>query len=280
MTAFPAAAVFGWPAGHSRSPLVHGYWLATHGLSGAYLRHALPPEAAAATLRRLPDLGLVGGNVTIPHKEVALALADDAEPVARAIGAANTLWIEGGRLRATNTDAAGFLANLDQRAPGWDRRRDVALVLGAGGSARAIVWALLDRGFDRVVVANRTRAKAEALAETFGPRVVAADLAEAARHASAASVAVNTTSLGMKGEGGLPLDVSALPEHAVVCDIVYVPLVTPFLAAAAARGLATVDGLGMLLHQAAPGFARWFGVVPNVTAELRALVVADLGLAS
>lgn len=279
MTGFRAAAVFGWPAAHSRSPLIHGYWLAEHRLPGAYLRRSVEPNDFPELIRHLADHGLVGGNVTIPHKEAALSLADESDAVARSIGAANTLWLRDGRLHATNTDAAGFLANLDDRAPGWDQRRDMALVLGAGGSARAIVWALIERGFDRVVVANRTRGKAEALAATFGRRVMAVDLAEAGTHAARASLAVNTTALGMKGDRTLPMDVMALPPHAVVADIVYVPLTTPFLAAAAERGLAVVDGLGMLLHQAVPGFALWFGVMPRVTAELRALVVQDLGIA-
>ncbi len=270
------AALFGHPVAHSRSPLVHGVWLARHGLSGAYLRRDVPPHQIDAVLARLDADGYVGGNVTIPHKEAALAAADEASDRARAIGAANTLWLDGGRLHADNTDVDGFLGNLDAGAPGWDGRRPIAVVVGAGGAARAILYGLIARGFDRIRLANRTRARADALAAAFGPKVRPIDWDELPRALAEAALLVNTTSLGLKGETDLDLDLSALPADAVVTDAVYVPRVTGLLARAAARDLATVDGLGMLLHQAAPGFERWFGVRPAVDSSLIALVAADL----
>lgn len=270
------AALFGHPVAHSRSPLVHGVWLARHGLSGAYLRRDVPPDEIDAVLARLDADGYVGGNVTIPHKEAALAAADEASDRAHAIGAANTLWLDGGRLHADNTDVDGFLGNLDAGAPGWDGRRPIAVVVGAGGAARAILYGLIARGFDRIRLANRTRARADALAAAFGPKVRPIDWDELPHALAEAALLVNTTSLGLKGETDLDLDLAALPADAVVTDAVYVPRVTGLLARAAARDLATVDGLGMLLHQAAPGFERWFGVRPAVDSSLIALVAADL----
>jgi shikimate dehydrogenase len=272
------AAVIGNPARHSRSPLIHGHWLAELGLTGAYLRLELDEAAAEAALRDLGSLGLVGANITIPHKELAFRIVSEMDEPSRAVGAINTVWWEAGRLLGTNTDGVGFLANLDDRAPGWDRRAGTAVVLGAGGSARAVLHALLARGFGRVVVANRTLARAEELVAGLGSRTVAVDLAEADRFGTEADLVVNTTALGMKGAGLPPLDLNRLRNDAVVTDIVYVPLETPFLSAARGRGLRVVDGLGMLLHQAVPGFERWFGVRPAVTPELRAVVAADLGL--
>jgi len=272
----PVAAIFGHPVVQSRSPLVHGHWLKTLGIDGAYVRRDVAPEAFPAAIRRLAADGLVGGNVTIPHKEAAFVAADHVTEAARALGAVNTLWLDGGALYADNTDLHGFLANLDEGAPGWDADPTTALVLGAGGAARAIVHGLLSRGFGRVVVANRTLSRAETLATLFGVRVTPIGLGETGRFVAESSLIVNTTSLGMKGEGALPADLARAPGHAVVTDAVYVPLVTPFLEAATARGLRTVGGLGMLLHQAVPGFARWFGTVPIVTAELRALIEADV----
>ncbi len=272
----PRAFIVGWPVAQSRSPLIHGHWLRLHGLPGSYERITVPPEEIDAFLRALPDSGLVGGNVTVPHKEVAFRIASEKDAVALATGAVNTLWIESGKLCATNTDAVGFLANLDDRAAGWDARPGVAVVLGAGGGARAVVWGLLARGF-AVRVVNRTLARAEELAARFGARVTAHGFDELPRLLADAALLANTTSLGMAGKGDLDLDLAPLPADALVTDIVYVPLVTPLLAAAAARGLRTVDGLGMLLHQAGGGFERWFGVRPTVTDELRALILADIG---
>jgi shikimate dehydrogenase len=271
----PAACIIGWPAGHSRSPLIHGFWLEQHGIAGAYRREAVPPDAFAEFAGNLSAHGYVGANVTIPHKETALAVsAPDA--TATAIGAANTLWLDRGRLHSTNTDAAGFIANLDAAAPNWDRGLATAMVLGAGGAARAVIYGLIGRGVARIYVANRTPARAQALAERLGGPVRAIRWEEVRGLLAGTQLLVNTTSLGMAGQPPLDLGIDRLPPSAVVADIVYVPLVTPLLAAARARGLRTADGLGMLLHQAVGGFERWSGVRPQVTAELRAVIEADL----
>jgi shikimate dehydrogenase len=272
---FRAACIIGWPAGHSRSPIIHNYWIKQHGIAGEYRKEAVPPDEFAGFLARMGEHGYVGANVTIPHKEAALALSSpDAR--ANAVGAANTLFRDGKALKSTNTDVEGFLGNLDAVAPGWDRGLQDAVVLGAGGSARAVVFGLIERGVSRIHLVNRTAARSEALRERFGAAVVPARWDEADALLGAAGLLVNTTSLGMKGQPPLTLDVAGLPAGAVVADLVYVPLVTPLLAAAPARGLATADGLGMLLHQAVRGFSLWFGVKPTVTPELRALVEADL----
>jgi shikimate dehydrogenase len=269
-----AACLIGWPAAHSRSPLIHHHWLHTLGLAGGYVIEAVPPEDLAGFIGQLAGRGFVGANVTIPHKERVLELTQpDAR--ARAIGAANTLWFEDGVLRATNTDVEGFISNLDASAPGWDDM-DEALVLGSGGSARAVVFGLLERGISRVHVVNRTAARAQALAGQFGEKVRPAGWDAVAGLLPRAGLLVNTTSLGMAGQPALDLDVGGLPSSAVVADLVYVPLLTPLLAAARARELRTADGLGMLLHQAVRGFELWFGSRPEVTSELRALVEADL----
>jgi shikimate dehydrogenase len=269
-----AACLIGWPAAHSRSPLIHHYWLRTLGIAGGYSIEAIPPEGFAEFVMHLADHGFVGANVTIPHKERALELSKpDAR--ARAVGAANTLWYEGGELRSTNTDVEGFIGNLDACAPGWDKTSD-ALVLGAGGSARAVVFGLLERGIARVHLVNRTSERARALADQFGAGVRPATWEAIADLLPRAGLLVNTTSLGMKGQPALELDIGLLPANAVVADLVYVPLQTPLLAAARARGLRTADGLGMLLHQAVRGFELWFGKRPQVTSELRELVEADL----
>jgi len=274
MTKPRAACLIGWPAAHSRSPLIHHYWLRTLGIEGGYNIEAVPPEGLAEFVLRLSAHGFVGANVTLPHKERALALSvPDAR--ARAVGAANTLWYEGGELRSTNTDIEGFINNLDACARGWDKIDD-ALVLGAGGSSRAVVFGLVERGIKRVHVANRTPERARALADQFGQTVhpIAWDTIDEVL--TRAGLLVNTTSLGMHGQPALEIDVSLLPAQAIVADLVYVPLETPLLAAARARGLKTADGLGMLLQQAVRGFELWFGKRPEVTPELRALVEADL----
>jgi shikimate dehydrogenase len=273
-TKAPAACLIGWPAAHSRSPLIHHYWLRKLGIAGGYSIEAVPPEGFAELVLNLARHGFVGANVTIPHKERAVALTVPDER-ARAVGAANTLWYDGTELRSTNTDVEGFLGNLDASAPDWDASQD-ALVLGAGGAARAVVFALLERGVGRVVVANRTFDRARALADQFGPRVEAVAWRAIGDCLPRAGLLVNTTSLGMHGQDALDLDVGRLPPRAVVSELVYVPLETPLLAAAKARGLQTADGLGMLLHQAVRGFELWFGRRPEVTVELRALVEADL----
>jgi shikimate dehydrogenase len=270
----PAACLIGWPAAHSRSPLIHHYWLRTLGIEGGYNIEAVPPEGFAEFVLHLSTHGFVGANVTLPHKERALALSvPDAR--ARAVGAANTLWYDGNELRSTNTDIEGFINNLDAGAPGWDAIED-ALVLGAGGSSRAVVFGLVERGIKRVHLANRTIDRARALADQFGANVhpVAWDTIDGLL--PRAGLLVNTTSLGMHGQPALELDAGRLPSHAIVADLVYVPLETPLLAAARKRGLKTADGLGMLLHQAVRGFELWFGQRPEVTLALRALVEADL----
>jgi shikimate dehydrogenase len=274
MTRPRAACLIGWPAAHSRSPLIHHYWLRTLGIEGGYNIEAVPPEGFAEFVLHLSTHGFVGANVTLPHKERALALSvPDAR--ARAVGAANTLWYDGKDLRSTNTDIEGFINNLDAGAPGWDAIED-ALVLGAGGSSRAVVFGLIERGIKRVHLANRTIDRARALADQFGANVhpVAWDTIDGLL--PRAGLLVNTTSLGMHGQPALELDAGRLPSHAIVADLVYVPLETPLLAAARKRGLKTADGLGMLLHQAVRGFELWFGQRPEVTPALRALVEADL----
>jgi shikimate dehydrogenase len=270
----PAACLIGWPAAHSRSPLIHHYWLRTLGIEGGYNIEAVPPEGFAEFLLHLASHGFVGANVTIPHKERALALSKpDAR--AQAVGAANTLWYDDGELRSTNTDIEGFVSNLDACAPGWDNAED-ALVLGAGGASRAVVFGLIERGVKRVHLANRTMERAQALADQFGARVHPVAWGTIGDLLPHAKLLVNTTSLGMHGQPALALDIGLLPRDAVVADLVYVPLQTPLLEAARARGLKTADGLGMLLHQAVRGFELWFGQRPEVTAELRELVEADL----
>jgi shikimate dehydrogenase len=270
-----AACLIGWPAAHSRSPLIHHYWLRSLGLEGGYNIEAIPPEGFAEFVLHLSTHGFVGANVTIPHKERALALTRPDER-ARAVGAANTLWYEGGELCSTNTDIEGFINNLDACAPGWDAATNDALVLGAGGSSRAVVFGLIGRGVKRVVLANRTLERARALADQFGAQVHPVSWEAIGEWLPRVDLLVNTTSLGMHGQPALEIDVGRLPAHAVVADLVYVPLQTPLLAAAQARGLKTADGLGMLLHQAVRGFELWFGQRPQVTPELRALIEADL----
>jgi shikimate dehydrogenase len=272
---FRAACVIGWPAGHSRSPLIHNYWIKQHGVTAEYRREAVPPEKFAEFLASWGERGYVGANVTLPHKEAALKLSQPDDR-ADAVGAANTLWREGGVLRSTNTDVEGFMENLDAATPGWDAGLASAIVLGAGGAGRAIVFALLERGAERVYVANRTFEKAEAFRARFGNRVRPVRWGEVNGLLAGAQLLANATSLGMTGQPELDINLSDLPPSAVVTDVVYVPLETPLLTEARRCGLRTADGLGMLLHQAVRGFSLWFGVRPEVTAELRALVEADL----
>ena len=270
-----AACLIGWPAAHSRSPIIHKYWLKSFGIDGDYRIEAVQPEDFASFIANLGAQGYTGANVTIPHKEQALALSD-ADARARAVGAANTLWLEGGKLRATNTDVEGFINNLDAASPGWDARTSEALVLGAGGSARAVLFGLIERGIKTIHLVNRTLPRAEELARQFGASVKPATWDKVASLLPRANLLVNTTSLGMRGQPPLAIDVGLLPAGATVADIVYVPLDTELLNAARKRGLVTADGLGMLLHQAVRGFSLWFGRTPQVTDELPALVVADL----
>jgi shikimate dehydrogenase len=271
-----AACVIGWPIKHSRSPLIHGCWIKQHGLNADYRREEVAPEAFDAFVRNLAAHGYVGANITIPHKEAALA-ASEPDDRARAVGAANTLWLDNGKLRSTNTDVEGFIDNLDAAVPNWDRDAGgEAVVLGAGGSSRAIVYGLIERGFKTIHVVNRTLDRAEALRKRFGSAVQPANTSALPHLLKRAGLLVNTTSLGMTGQPPLDIDLSPLKADAAVADLVYAPLETGLLAAAHKRGLKTADGLGMLLHQAVRGFALWFGVRPEVTPELRALIEADL----
>ncbi len=292
----------GWPVAHSRSPMIHGYWLKQHGIAGEYGLLPVKPEDAVAAIRALPSRGYAGCNCTVPHKHAALEAADTVDALARRIGAANTIVVRGGAIHATNTDAEGFLQNLVQGANARLREKFVedaqgaghagflisaptlrfeagpAVVLGAGGAARAVLVALLDAGVPRIRLANRTKARADELAAELGQGridVVGWDEREAAL--AGAALLVNTTSMGMQGQEPLALRLDELPPEALVNDIVYVPLETGLLASARARGNLAVDGLGMLLYQAVPGFEAWFGVRPEVTPALRDLIVRDLG---
>ena len=272
------ACVIGWPVAHSRSPVIHRYWLKLYGLDGAYEMEAVRPEKIEDFLHSLGQRGYEGANVTLPHKEAALAAADRLDEAATAIGAANTLWLDAkGLLHASNTDAYGFMTHLAAEAPDWNKGKRPVMVLGAGGAARAILIGLLEAGAAKILLANRTEDRARALAQGFGSRVSVVPWEDRNRALAGCGLLVNATSLGMTGKPPLDLDLSALPKDAIVADIVYSPLETPLLTAAKARGNRIVDGLGMLLHQAVPGFERWFGVRPEVTPELRAYVAANLG---
>lgn len=275
MSAAPLlAGVLGWPIAHSLSPRLHAHWLRTYGIDGHYIPIAVAPGRLQPSLRALATLGFRGVNVTLPHKEAALAAADTRSARALAIGAANTLTFgPDGAIHADNTDGYGFVANLRQQAPDWRADAGPALVLGAGGAARAVLSALLDEGAPEIRLANRSRERAEALAAAFVARTRVVDWAKASASAAGTATLVNTTSLGMTGQPGLPFAPDSAPETCVVCDIVYHPLETPLLAAARARGLTAVDGLGMLLHQAAPGFEAWFGRAPRIDDALRAAVL-------
>lgn len=271
------AFVIGHPIAHSRSPLIHGTWLDLHGIDGSYEAIDIAPEALPEFFERLRNGEFSGGNVTIPHKEAVFALCDEVDPLARTIGAVNTLVASEGRIWGTNTDYLGFLGNLDAGAPGWDKDLGSVILLGAGGATRALLVALKSRNVSHVHILNRSRDKAEALVREIEGSFSAHGLDAFAELAPSAGLVVNATSIGMHGSRFEGFDLGLLPETALVTDIVYVPLVTPLLADAAARGLRTVDGLGMLLHQAVPGFAAWFGVTPEVTPQLRARIEATLG---
>ncbi len=266
------ACVVGWPVSHSLSPVIHGHWLRENGIEGEYVKAAVEPDDLAAFLLNLANRGFCGGNVTVPHKIEAYRLCDLRDSAATAIGAVNTLWLDEGRLAGSNTDAWGFLANLDAGAASWDRARS-AVVIGAGGAARAVIWALVQRGFEDISIVNRTRDRAEELAAAFRP-ARAFGLESLAQTLESARLVVNTSTLGMAGAPPLEIDLAHASSDATVCDIVYHPLETDLLRQARARGLMAVDGLGMLLYQAVPGFERWFGVRPVVTPELREIVLA------
>lgn len=271
------AGVMGWPISHSLSPVLHGYWLSQLGIDGAYVPMAVAPEALGEAVRALPKLGFAGANVTVPHKEAVRSFIDRETDTARRIGAVNTLiCAEDGTVTGDNTDAFGFISHLYSAAPAWSAVAGSAVVLGAGGAARAVVDALKEAGVTSILISNRTPEKAQALAEHFGAGVEAVSWAERSDVLSDAMLLVNTTTLGMTGKAPLEIDISGLPNEATVYDIVYSPLETDLLQAAKARDLVAVDGLGMLLHQARPGFAAWFGPMPEVTDDLAAHVLQVL----
>jgi len=271
------ACVIGWPIAHSRSPLIHNYWLQQYAIAGTYTKEPVKPEDLATFLTSFAERGLAGCNVTVPHKQAAFGLAAIRDPSARAVNAANTLWLENGQLACANTDTYGFMANLDASAPDWKKRSGPILILGAGGSARAVVYGFLESGMGDIRVFNRSPDRAGDLAKHFGPRVTAHAWDSRNEHVSQASVIVNTTTLGMNGSGSVGVDFTRAQTGAVAADLVYVPLETEFLKAARASGLVGVDGLGMLLHQAVPGFEKWFGVRPVVTPELYRIIADDIG---
>jgi shikimate dehydrogenase len=270
------ACVIGWPIAHSRSPMIHGYWLAKFGIDGAYTKVPVRPDDIASFLTSLSGQGFDGCNVTVPHKEAAFRIAHEREPSAEAVGAANTLWLDGGRLHAANTDTYGYMAALTAAVPDWAGRDAPVAILGAGGAARAIVYGFLEAGVGEIRLFNRSRERAEALAAAFGARVRVFDWSEREAKSRSALVLVNTTSLGLKHAGDIGIDFAGFHAATIVSDIVYAPLETAFLQRARLHGLRAVDGLGMLLHQAVPGFQQWFGVRPEVTAELYELVAADI----
>jgi len=274
---FLLAGVMGWPVMHSRSPALHNYFFKQYGLAGTYVPLAIRPERLEAALRALAPLGFAGCNLTIPHKERALEIVDEVDALARRIGAISCVLVRpDGSLAGTNNDVHGFARNILQQQPDWRADAGPAAVIGAGGGARAVVYSLLDRGAREIRVANRTRARAETLAHEFGSAVVAIDWDDRHRALDGAAMLVNTTSQGMVGQPPLDLDLATLPSGALVADIVYIPLETPLLAAARRRGNRTVDGLGMLLHQACIAWKLWFGIDPEVTPELRATVAATI----
>ncbi|MNH98787.1 Shikimate dehydrogenase [compost metagenome] len=277
----PAAFVTGWPIKHSRSPIIHRRWLKQYGLPGTYDAVAVSEKDFAAFIEGVKNgsLGFSGGNVTIPHKETAFALSDRPDELAKELGAANTLWLQDGQLHATNTDGYGFAANLDGHHPGWDKV-DRAVILGAGGASRAVVQAVRDRGINEIHIVNRTMSRAKELADRFGPKIHAHGLPALEEVMAGAGLFVNTTSLGMDGAESVSFDFSGLKSGAMVTDIVYVPLETPILRQAREQGYPTTDGLGMLLHQAVPGFERWFGHRPVVDRVLRQLIIQDIQAAA
>lgn len=270
------ACVIGWPIEHSRSPAIHGFWLDLYKIDGSYTKRAVPPDTIEACLRSLQAEGYAGCNVTIPFKEEAFRLAGERDAAAHAIGAANTIWIEDGKLHASNTDAYGYMTYLAREAEDWSRRDAPVSILGAGGAARAIVHGFLEAGVGEIRIFNRSMERAEALRRDFGSRLRVLPWEDRSRASTEASVLVNTTSVGLKGSGSLAMDFTDFHPECIVSDIVYVPLETGLIREARRHGLRTVDGLGMLLHQAVPGFEKWFGVRPGVTDELYDRIAADI----
>ena len=274
-TRIPLACVIGHPVAHSRSPLLHGHWLRKFGLPGHYIPMDVAPGDLREVIRTLPRMGFVGANVTIPHKEAVMELADLVSDRAILIGAANTLIFRSdGRIHADNTDGYGFIENLRQGAPDWDPSSAPAIVLGAGGAARAVVVSLLDAGVPEIIITNRTRNRADKLHEDFGNRLRVVEWVQAGNRIEDAGLVVNTTSLGMTGKPELRVPLDGLHRGQVVTDLVYAPLRTRLLSVAEQAGCTTVDGLGMLLHQAVPGFERWFGIRPEVDEDARSAALA------
>jgi shikimate dehydrogenase len=274
---FLLAGVMGWPVMHSRSPLIHNHWLKKHGLAGVYVPLAIKPEGLEAALRALPALGFSGVNVTIPHKQEALRIVDEVQESARAIGAISCIAVRpDGSLVGSNNDAFGFIRNLRQQQPQWRADSGPVVVIGAGGGSRAVCYGLLQEGVREIRIVNRTLGRARDVAQALSPLITAHDWSQRHEVLEGAALVVNTTSQGMVGQGVLDLALDRLPASAIAADIVYVPLETPFLAAARARGNATVGGLGMLLHQGPLAWKAWFGIEPEVTEELRRLVEQSL----
>ena len=272
---FVLAGVMGWPVAHTRSPAIHNHWIAHYGLKGAYVQLPVMPERLEDAIRGLPALGFAGCNVTVPHKVNAMRLVDELHPAAKRIAAINTIVVlPDGRLRGMNNDGVGYIQSLRDKDPAWRADRGPVLVLGAGGAARAIVVSLLDEGAPEVRLANRTRARAEELADALGDRVKVVDWSERNAAMAGVSLLVNTTTQGMHGQPALDVRLDELPAQAWVSDAIYIPQETPLLAAARLRGLVTVNGLGMLLNQARPAFHAWFGVMPDITPALLRDVMA------
>ena len=267
--AFGIAGLLGWPVAHSRSPVIHNHWLAHYGIPGRYVLFAVPPEKLEAALRGLPVLGLRGCNVTTPHKQAVIPLLDHVDPLARQIGAVNTIVVEeDGALRGFNNDGNGFVQSVRDAKPGWEPGMGPITIVGAGGAARAIVASLAAQGAKEIRVVNRTYANAQALQTIFGPPVSAVRWDDREAALEGVTLVANATTQGMAGKPALDLALTRLPRSAIVGDVIYVPPETPFLAAARARGNLTVNGLGMLLNQARPAFHAWFGVMPEITPEL------------
>ncbi|WP_335947982.1 shikimate dehydrogenase [Salipiger bermudensis] len=273
-TRIPLAGVIGHPVAHSRSPLLHGHWLKTYGLQGHYIPMDIAPDKLETAFRTLPDLGFVGVNVTIPHKEKVMEIADLVSDRATLIGAANTIiFRKDGKIHADNTDGYGFIENLRQGAPGWDPKAGPAMVLGAGGAARAVIASLLEVGVPEIRISNRTRNRAEQLREEFGARIRVVEWVQAGNAMDDAALVVNSTSLGMVGKQELRVPLDGLQPGTVVTDLVYTPLETRLLRVAREQDCTCVDGLGMLIHQAVPGFERWFGKRPEVDDATRAAIL-------
>jgi len=270
----PVAAVIGHPVNHSRSPRMHNFWLAHFGLEGYYIPLDIDPKKFERSIRNLPELGLVGANITIPYKEKVLKIADKISDRAALVGAANTLtFLQNGGIYADNTDGYGFLQNIKSKYKDWSAREGISVVFGAGGASRAILAALIEDGASDIILANRTRSRADQLRSDFGAKIKVVEWMKIQNYLSEASTIINTTSLGMVGKTDLPIPSNALKKNTLVTDIVYTPIETHLLATAAKMGCRTVDGLGMLIHQAIPGFERWFGIKPGDSQALRELLI-------